>query len=94
MRRTVLAALLISLIFLVSLALGAAQESFLKDKTADGAVLTLRDGSVWQVSSAHRSESREWQPGDKVTVMESKDCLYNVPRGESVDARLLQSPPQ
>lgn len=94
MRRTILAALLISLIFSVSLALAAAQESFLKDKTGDGAVLTLRDGSVWEVSPEHRSESQEWQPGDRITVMESQDCLFNVIKGESVDVRLIQAPPQ
>ena len=94
MRRTILAALFISLVFLVNLALGAAQESFIKDKTGDGAVLTLRDGSVWEVSPVHRNESKEWQPGDRITVMESKDCLFNLTHGESVDARLIQDPPQ
>jgi hypothetical protein len=94
MRRTILAVLLISLVFLVNLALGAAQESFIKDKTGDGAVLTLRDGSVWEVSPAHRSESKEWQPGDRITVMESKDCLFNLAHGESVDARQIQPPQQ
>ena len=94
MRRTILAALFISLVFLVNLALGATQESFIKDKTGDGAVLTLRDGSVWEVSPVHRNESKEWQLGDRITVMESKDCLFNPTHGESVDARQIQPPQQ
>lgn len=94
MRRIILAMLLISLVLLVNLALGAAQETFLKGQTDGGAVLILGDGSVWEVSAAHRSESKEWQPGDKITIMESKDCLFNVTHGESVDARLIPPPKQ
>ena len=64
--------------------------TFLKSQTGDGAVLTLGDGSVWEVAPAHRSESADWQAGNKITIMESKDCLYNAAHGESVDARQLQ----
>lgn len=94
MRRIILAMLLISLVLLVNLAWGAAQETFLQSQTGDGAVLTLGDGSVWEVSPAHRSESADWRTGDRITIMESKDCLYNVAHGESVDARQLQPPQQ
>jgi hypothetical protein len=90
MKRIILAMLLISLVLLVNLALGAAQETFLKAQTGGGAVLILGDRSVWEVSAAHRSESEDWQPGDKITIMESKDSLFNVTHGESVDARLIQ----
>jgi len=90
MRRIILATLLLSVVLLVNLAWGAAQETFLQSQTGDGAVLTLGDGSVWEVAPAHRSESADWQAGDKITIMESKDCLFNVNQGESVDARPLQ----
>ncbi|MHB8067176.1 MAG: hypothetical protein ACYDIC_04645 [Desulfobaccales bacterium] len=94
MRRIILATLLISAVFLGNLAWGAAQETFLKSQTGDGAVLTLGDGSVWEVAPAHRSESAEWEAGDRITITESKDSLFNVKQGESVDARQLQpSPP-
>lgn len=90
MGRTSIIALLILLFFSVNLAVGAAQETFIRDKTGDGAVLTLGDGSVWEISASHRSESKEWEPGDKIKIMESKDCLFNETHGESVDARLIQ----
>jgi len=90
MKRIILVTLLISLVLGANLAPGAAKETFLKSRTADGAVLVLGDGSVWEVSPPHRSESREWQAGDQIKIMESKDCLYNVAHGESVDVRQLQ----
>lgn len=90
MRRIILVTLLISAVLMVNMAWGAAQETFLKSQTGAGAVLTLGDGSVWEVSPAHRSETKEWEVGDKITIMESKDCLFNANHGESVDARLIQ----
>lgn len=90
MRRIILATLLLSVLFLVNLAWGAAEQTYLKSQTGDGAVLTLGDGSVWEVAPAHRDESADWKTGDRITIMESKDCLFNVNQGESVDARLLQ----
>jgi hypothetical protein len=94
MRRITLATLLILVVILVNLAMGAAQESFLKGKMDDGAVLILGDGSIWEVSPAHRSESKEWRPGDRITIPDSKDCLFNVSHAEAVDARLIQKSPQ
>ncbi len=90
MRRIILATLLISAVLLVNLAWGAAQQTYLKGQTGDGAVLTLGDGSVWEIKPVHRSESKEWEVGDKITIMESKDCLFNATQGESVDAHLIQ----
>lgn len=94
MRRICWATLLILVVLLVNLAMGAAQETFLRGQMDDGGVLVLGDGSVWEVSPAHRSESKEWQAGDKITIMESKDCLFNANHGESVDARLIKQPPK
>lgn len=93
MRRIILVTLLISVVLLTNLAWGAAQETFLKGQTDDGAILILGDGSAWEVSPAHRSESKEWQPGDKITIMDSKDCLFNVNHGEAVDAHQIQKSP-
>ena len=90
MKRIILVTLLISAFLMVNLAWGAAQQTFLKSQTGAGAVLTLADGSVWEISPAHRSESKEWEVGDKITIMDSKDCLFNATQGESVDARPIQ----
>ncbi len=94
MRRIIPAMLLLSVVLLVSLAWGAAEQTYLKSQTGDGAVLTLGDGSVWEVAPAHRSESADWETGDRITIMQSKDSLFNVNQGESVDARPLQPSPQ
>ena len=93
MRRIILATLLILTVLLVNLALGASQETFLKGKTENGAVLLLGDGSTWEVAPAHRSESEDWEPGDRITIPNSKDCLFNVNHGEAVDAHLIQKTP-
>jgi hypothetical protein len=93
MRRIILVTLLLSLVLSVNLAWGAAEQTYLKSRAGDGAVLTLGNGSVWEVAPAHRDESADWQTGDRITIMESKDCLYNVNKGESVDARPLQPHP-
>jgi hypothetical protein len=93
MRRIILATLVLSIVLLVNLAWGAAQETYLKSQAGDGAVITLGDGSVWEVSPAHRSESAEWETGDRITIMQSKDSLFNATQGESVDARLIQPSP-
>jgi hypothetical protein len=93
MRRiNTLVTLLLSVVLLVNLAWGAAQETYLKSQTGDGAVLILGDGSIWEVSPPHRHESKEWRAGDKITIMESRDCLFNAAHGESVDARQLPPP--
>ena len=92
MRRIILVTLLISAVLMANLAWGAAQQTFLKSQTGAGAVLTLGDGRVWEISPAHRSEAKEWEVGDKITIMESKDCLFNASQGESVDA-VRFSPP-
>ena len=90
MKRIILALLLAAVVLGVHQAWGAGQQTFLKSQTGDGAVLTLQDGSVWEVVPAHRSESAEWRPGDRIVITESKDCLFNSNQGESVDARQLQ----
>ncbi len=90
MRRIILVTLLISAVLMANVAWGAAQQTYLKSQTGEGAVLTLGDGSVWEIKPVHRSESKEWEVGDKITVTESKDSLFNTTQGESVDARLIQ----
>ncbi|HME04939.1 MAG TPA: hypothetical protein VKG38_18095 [Solirubrobacteraceae bacterium] len=47
----------------------------------DNEVVALSDGTVWSLGSAE-----SWSTGDKITVGESEDTLYDGTEGESVDA--------
>ena len=93
MKRIILATMLILSILSANLALGAAQETFLQGKMDNGAVLILGDGSAWEVAPAHRDESADWLPGHRIKITDSKDCLFNLTKGEAVDARLIKRAP-
>jgi len=49
--------------------------------TDDNEVLALSDGTVWSLESPEM-----WATGDKITVGESEDTLYDATEGESVSA--------
>ena len=40
--------------------------------TADGAVVTLEDGSLWEVEPSARFKTADWQPDAPVTVRSSQ----------------------
>ena len=94
MRHIILATMLILVVLSLSLPVGATDATFIKSKTDDGSVLILGNGSVWEVVAKHRNESKEWSLGDRITVPDSKDCLFNISHGEAVDAQPLQTNPQ
>jgi hypothetical protein len=49
--------------------------------TDDDEVVALSDDTVWSLGS-----SESWSDGDKITVGESEDTLYDATEGESVSA--------
>ena len=64
---------------------------WIKSKSDDGAIITLEDGSVWQVDPLDRIDASLWLPITDITVVESDDgyLLVNTDDGEKARAELL-----
>lgn len=65
-------------------------------KNTDGIYIKLEDGSLWEVSSFDRIDSRLWLAIDDITVIESDNPYYpytliNTDEGEEADAKLLDN---
>jgi hypothetical protein len=68
----------------------------LRAVSADGSMLTLEDGSRWEVLASDRFNSAEWQPDASMTVRPARDAehgfnyeLLNTSDDEGVLAKLL-----
>jgi hypothetical protein len=59
----------------------------LESVTSDGAVVVLKDGSVYAVDSGDRSTSSSWQSNEAITVDEGEESLTNLESGEKVTAK-------
>lgn len=67
---------------------------WLTEKTDDGSVLILEDGSVWQVDPLDRVDTALWLPPSDLVVVETADSpasylLVNTDDGEKATACLL-----
>lgn len=90
MKRFFIAIVVILIILFLSLHLSAAEETYLTDKSDDGSILILADGSVWEVSAVDRIDSALWLPTEDIIIPDSEDCLINKDNGEKVDAQRIQ----
>lgn len=77
-------------VLLISNPLMSAEETYLKNKSDDGSVLILGDGTVWEVSSYDQIDSALWLPMSTIVIPDSEDCLINVDDDEKVDARRIR----
>jgi hypothetical protein len=68
----------------------AAEETYLSEKSDDGSILILADGSVWQVAPADTVDSSLWLPMEDIIIPDTEDCLINKDNGEKVDARRIR----
>jgi len=80
----------IFIIIFLSLPLMAAKETFLVNKSDDGKILILADGSIWEVSALDRIDSALWLPSETIIIPDSEDCLINKDNGEKVDAQRIK----
>jgi hypothetical protein len=64
---------------------------WIKSKSDDGDIITLEDGSIWQVDLLDRIEAKLWLPLTDITVIESAIgyLLINTDDGEQAHAKLL-----
>jgi len=69
---------------------------WIKEKTSNGAIITLEDGSVWDIAGVDRVLTLIWLPTEEIMVnVESspigdyKYLLYNTNLGEKVNAKFI-----
>jgi hypothetical protein len=62
-----------------------------QSKTDDGSIVTLEDGSVWQIDPLDQIDTTLWLPMTEITVVETGSgyLLINTDDGEKAHARLL-----
>jgi len=66
-------------------------EYLLKDRAQNGAILTLNDGSVWEIDGIDQIYTRFWMPHTLIMVVDSSYgyTLINMDDGEKASASLL-----
>lgn len=52
--------------------------------TSDGSIVTLEDGSTWEIAPTDRGYTVKWTPGTNITACVAK--LINVDGGEAAEA--------
>jgi hypothetical protein len=61
---------------------------WIEDVLADGQILKLEDGSIWEVDATDTSTSWLWQPASDVIVCQDK--VVNVDDGETVQVKRVR----
>lgn len=74
---------------LFALTTSAAEEHYIRSNN-DGEIIVLEDGSVWEVDSYDRYDSRYWMNSDDVIITDGEDKMINVDEDESVDVRRIR----
>jgi hypothetical protein len=72
----------------VSAAMACEADHWVDSVTADGSIVKLDDGSIWQVSASDTIDSALWLPMTDIVVCDDK--LINTEDNESVEARQLR----
>ena len=90
MKPLVLTFLVIIALSLTSTLLMSAEQTYLKNKSDDGSVLILSNGSVWEISSVDQIDSSLWLPMSTIIIPDGEDCLINADDGEKVDAQRIK----
>jgi len=60
----------------------------IRQKTDDGSVIILDDGSVWKVDPYDRYDSRFWSRYDNIIVKDDESALINTDVGEKLATRI------
>lgn len=74
---------------LFTLAASAAEEHYIRSNN-DGEIIVLEDGSVWQVDSYDRYNSRYWMNSADVIITDAEDKMINIDDDESVGVRRIR----
>ncbi len=57
---------------------------WVQKNTSDGEIVTLEDGSTWEIAPTDRGYTVKWIPGTKITACQAK--LINADGGEAAEA--------
>jgi hypothetical protein len=76
--------------------LGVGSGHWMTEKTDDGAVVILEDGSIWQIDPMDRLDTSLWLPPSEIAVIETNNSpmsylLVNTDDGEKATACLLST---
>ena len=66
------------------------EKHWIVNKSEDGSIIILDNGSVWQVEPVDRMDNMFWLPGEGIFIPDSYDCLINTDNGEKVEATCIR----
>lgn len=62
---------------------------WIKSKSDDGSIITLEDGSVWQVDQINRIDTILWLPTENVLILD-QNTLLNIDQKQKVSAKRIR----
>ena len=80
--------ILIVLLSYSTIAIGCDEAHMIKEKTSDGSMVTLEDGSVWEINRIDRSYVVSWPP--ETVIIACEGTLTKVDDGEVVEAMRIK----
>ena len=80
--------ILIVLLSYSAIAIGCDEGHMIKEKTSDGSIVTLEDGSVWEVNRIDRSYIMSWPLESEVIACDA--TLTKVDNGEVIEAMRIK----
>lgn len=63
---------------------------WIQDKSDDGSVIILEDGSKWLISTVDRVDTALWLITDNITICPDEGYIINTDDAEKADATLIQ----
>ena len=80
--------ILIVLLCYSAIAIGCDEAHMIKEETSDGSMVTLEDGSVWEINRIDRSYVVSWPP--ETVIIACEGTLTKVDDGEVVEAMRIK----
>ena len=80
--------ILIVLLSYSAIAIGCDEAHMIKEKTSDGSIVTLEDGSVWEINRIDRAYIVSWPP--ETVIIACEGILTKVDDGEVVEAMRIK----
>lgn len=88
MKIIILIVVVLNILLVSSMARATCDDDYIREKSSDGAAITLSDDSVWEVDSSDRADSSLWMENDDVLACDD-GYLINKSNGEKVAATKL-----
>lgn len=82
--------ILFVLFFVVFSTANAAEQHYIRSNDANGEVIILDDGSVWQVAGYDTITSELWLELSDVVINDDEDKMISIDDNESVDVQRVR----